>query len=110
MPEVTGYRALAERLARGLWTPSSCCPWWPAWRGTDLRLYLLSKAPADVIAAVARKQCLKDEQVRTCKATAEKTGSTISLSLVVVAEDVGPFSFVLTISEAVVSLVELQVG
>ena len=111
MAEVTGYTALAHRLMRGLWTPEDKCPWWPAWRGTDIRRFLLSKISPRIIEAVIRKQCLKDEQVRTCKATASEIDfdtRTMTVTVAVVAEDIGPFTFSMSVTQAAIDLVDLQ--
>lgn len=108
MPMVSGRVALLHRLARRLQTPRGRFPWWPNF-GTDLRLYLLSKTPAGVVAAAIENECLKDEQVQDVSATCQFLDSTRKLvAQVTVSDAEGPFVFTLEISTAAEMLIELQ--
>jgi len=109
MPSVSGRLALVTRLARRLSTPRGRFIYWPDF-GEDIRAYLLTKAPASRIAAAVESECLKDEQVETVDVTVSTLDfASRSLTITVEVEDAdGPFDFTLTITEAAVSLVELQ--
>ena len=107
MPEISGMVAIAHVAARGLQTPNGRFPGWPNW-GEDLRQYFLSKHPPALIAAKARRQISTDERVRACKVTAERVDRSINLTVHIVPEEGGPFTFVLTITQAALTLVSLQ--
>lgn len=109
MPTVSGRLALVHRLARRLSTPRGRFIYWPDF-GTDIRAYLLAKAPASRIAAAVESECSKDEQVESIDVTVSAIDyATRALTITVAVEDAdGPFEFTLSIAEAAVSLVELQ--
>lgn len=107
MPEVRGRVALAQRIARRLITPRGTFPFWPN-DGTDMRAFLLSKATTPQMAAAAKAECLKDEQVEDARVEAEFL-TTTSVRLMIYLEDsLGPWSFTMTIDEAAAALVALQ--
>lgn len=108
MPLVSGRTALIHRLTVRLQTPRGRFPWWPNF-GTDIAAFLNSKATPGVIAAAAESECLKDEQVADCQATAtiENNGRTIRLTLAVFDAN-GPFALTLSIEQAKLTLIDLQ--
>lgn len=110
-PDVTGVLCVARRLRRRLTTKRGTWPWAPAF-GTDLRQYLLSKAPAWRIAKDAEFELLKDEQVDAVGVGLElrDNGRTIRLVVAVLCSAVRNFRFTMDITEAAGSLVALQVA
>lgn len=108
MPTVSGVTALIHRLCVRLQTPRGRFPFWPNF-GTNISQYLLSKATPQSIAAAAQTECLKDEQVRVCSvnATVEDAGRRIRLAIRIVAST-GPFVFSLAITQAKLTLIDLQ--
>ncbi len=108
MPLVTGRRALAQRLARRLTTPRGKCSFWPNF-GTDMRAYLLSKAPISRIVAAARLECIKDEQVEDVFVAASVSAGGAQLDLTItVTDSTGTWTFTLTIDQAAKTLIQLQ--
>lgn len=108
MPTVSGRVALMHRLARRLQTQRGRFKWWPNF-GTDLRIFLLSKAPPAAIAAAADAECRKDEQVKNVTTSVEVLDSGRRLHLTIqVTDAAGPFAFTLTITQATATLIALQ--
>ena len=117
MPRVSGREALIHRLCVRLQTPrgrfsgvdSNGKVWgWPNF-GTDIAQYLLSKTPASAIASAAEAECLKDEQVEEAAAVAtlEDGGRRMHLEIAIL-DALGPFVFTLSITQAKLTLIELQ--
>jgi hypothetical protein len=108
-PDVTGVLAVAQRLRRRLTTRRGTFPWWPDF-GTDIRQYLLSKAPAWRIAKDVEYELLKDEQVQAVFVGVElhDGGKRIRLFVTVVSSAVRDFRFTMDITKAAGSLVALQ--
>ncbi len=118
MPTVRGAIALVHRLVLRWQTPRGRFSgvdangkiWgWPNF-GTNLAQYLLTKTPPRQIAIAAELEARKDEQVSGIRVTADtqQGGRLILLSVLVVANDVGPFRFTLSIEQARVTLIDLQ--
>ncbi len=108
MPTVSGRTALLHRLLVRLQTPRGRFPWWPNF-GTDMSLYLLSKATPSAIAGAAQLECLKDEQVKEARATAEvQDGGRKIVLRIVLLSNVGPYKFTLAVTQAKLDLIELQ--
>jgi|SRR5690606_27635108 len=108
MPTVTGARALAQRLKVRLTTRRGTVPWWPQF-GTDLRGFLLSKAPPHRIVEATIAECEKDEQVRRVDCTAEilEDGRAVRLRLTIWLWEAGRvFRSTLTVTEARVTFGE----
>jgi hypothetical protein len=108
MPKVSGTTALLHRLVARLTTRRGQFPFWPNF-GTRLSDYLLSKATPSAIAAAAQAECLKDEQVQSCQASAqvEDAGRRIRIAIRIVASS-GPFIFTLAVTQARTDLIDLQ--
>jgi len=108
MPKVSGVVALVHRLCLRLQTKRGRFPWWPNF-GTNIAQYLLSKTPPAQIAAAAEAECRKDEQVQQvkCEATLEDSGRRVRLDLQTVASS-GPFALSLSITQAKLELIALQ--
>jgi hypothetical protein len=112
MPSIDGMTSIAHTAVRGLQTPNGMVDDWPDW-GEDLRQFANSKVRAEVVAMRARRQILRDERVRACKVTGERSteqANTIDLTAILVTEEFGPFSFVMTVTQAAVDLISLQAG
>jgi hypothetical protein len=108
MPEIKNRVATAHRLARRLTTPRGRFRFWPNF-GTDMRRYLLSKAPSSEIAQDAAQECEKDEQVEYVEVTVAKSDDGREMTLTIMVVDAqGPFVFTMTISEAKTTLIGLQ--
>lgn len=108
MPVIRGRTALSHRLCRRLQTRRGAFLSWPN-DGTDITEFLLSKAQPSTIAAAAEAECLKDEQVLECTATAEyiESGRRIALMLEIQDSD-GPFTLTLMVDDARLNLVSLE--
>ena len=108
-PDVTGTLAVAQRLKRWLTTNRGTQPWWPN-RGTNLRLYLLSKTPTYRIAKDAEFEILKDEQVSACAVGVEilDNGRRLRLTISVVSSSTKDFRFTMDVTQAAGTLVALQ--
>lgn len=100
---VSGPVLVLQAIVRRWLTPRGIFPWWPEY-GTDLRQFLLSKAPAQRIVAAAIAEAEKDERVEYISIGIEQSadGREIMLSAEaqVVGEEDAQFSFVLAISDA----------
>lgn len=108
MATVSGRLGLVQALVRRLQTPLSLFPWWPNY-GTDLRLFLLSKTQPSAVVAAAQAECEKEERVLRAEPTAEVSVDGTSLAMTLVITDAaGPFTFTMTITEAALTLIELQ--
>lgn len=118
MPTVRAAAALVHRLALRWQTPRGRFSWvssngkicgWPNF-GTNLAQYLLTKTPSRQIAVAAELEARKDEQVSDIRVTPEvqQGGRLILLSVRVVADEIGPFTFTLSIEQARVTLIDLQ--
>lgn len=108
MPLASGRRALANRLGRRLITRRGAFPWRPN-DGTDLRQFLLGKSSPSDIAAAAKAECMKDEQVETVRVELEalNLGRDMTLTLLVTDAD-GPFELTMLITAAAATVVALQ--
>lgn len=118
MPTVRGRVALAHRLCVRLQTPRGRFSFrhpvtgkisgWPNF-GTDMAQFLLSKTPPRLIASAAEIECLKDEQVEDAQASAflEDFGRQLRLPIVITDSN-GPFALTMLITQAALTLVELQ--
>jgi hypothetical protein len=108
MGTVSGRTALIHRLCVRLQTERGRFPWWKNF-GTDIAQFLNSKTRPSAIASAAASECLKDEQVEECTAVAEvgDSGRSMRLTLTVFDSD-GPFKFTLEITQASLTLIELQ--
>jgi hypothetical protein len=118
MPTVRGATGLVHRLvlrwqtARGRFSwvdASGTIRGWPNF-GTNLAQYLLTKTPPRQIAIAAELEARKDEQVSDIRVAADVQdgGKRILLSVRVVAKDIGPFVFTLSIEKARTTLIDLQ--
>ena len=110
-PEVSGVRAVAQRLRHRLITRRGTFPWWPDY-GNDVRQYLLSKAPAWRIAKDVELELLKDEQVDAVGVGVEFLDNRrrIRLVIAVACSAVKNFRFTMDITQAAGQLVALQAG
>lgn len=106
--EVSGVRALAERLLRRITTSKGMFEWWPN-DGYDARDALLSKIPPWKIKAAIENECMKDEQVVSIVATVTVSadGRTMTVLLNVTTEQ-GDYDFTMGITQAAATLIALQ--
>lgn len=108
MRTVSGRTALIHRLCVRLQTPRGRFTWWPNF-GTDMAMFLNSKARPTSIASAAESECMKDEQVEDVSARADLLNNGRTLRLVLTITDAaGPFERTLLIEEAALTLLELQ--
>lgn len=104
---ISGFRVLAEALARRLLTPKGFLSFHPDY-GTDLRLYVNEAMTDEVLyraKAEARAELLQDERVDSCTATVvfDRTRESLYFTFQVTTA-AGPFSFVLALSAVSVDL------
>lgn len=99
---ISGFRVLAEALARRLMTARGLLPFHPDY-GVDLRSLLNESVTDDVLSqakAAAVQELLQDERVQDVSGTLTFDASTSRLAFSFqVVTDAGPFSFVLALSQ-----------
>lgn len=108
---VGGYTNLGQALCMRLQTPRGGL-FYDADYGFDLRSYLNAAITRQVAAQIVggvQSECLKDERVQVCTATlsVDLTQETLTVAVNVVTAQ-GPFSFILEVTDATVTLIESQ--
>jgi hypothetical protein len=102
----TSRLGLAKSIARRLMTPYASVPFWPRY-GFDVRTALESNMTDARIQMEAETQAQEDERVDSCEVVVGRIGGEVYLTVTVDDGD-GPFEFVLLVTAAAVSLVEMQ--
>jgi phage baseplate assembly protein W len=97
---------LLQALVRRLDTSRGALFYDPSY-GSDLKQYLASAVRPQIVEQVTEAECLKDERVRDCAASAVLTDGTLTVR-VNVTDAEGPFEFTLTVGELTVDLLLSQ--
>ena len=105
---VSGTTCLGQALYRRLTTKRGAL-WYDPNYGTDIRQYLNSSTPINVIGQAVENECRKDERVEDVEAFVETdaAGETYTIAVRVTAAD-APFSLTILATSLTVELLEIS--
>jgi len=105
---VSGRESLIQALVRRL-TTSRGALWYDDEFGTNLCDFINQAIRhAWVVEQATEEECLKDERVEACTASAELLGSKVTLTLAIEAVDGDEFELVLDVSAVTVEVLEIR--
>jgi hypothetical protein len=104
----TPRAGLVKAVARRLMTPYGSVPFWPRY-GFDIRASIGSNMSDARIQMGAEEQVMLEERVEACEVVVNRIGGDVYLYVTIDDGD-GPFEFVLSVTDAAVSLVESLQG